>query len=386
MHKNKPRGEPPAYEKAARALVHEFGDADSRFAMEGDELLGAMTNINNYKKITLALDIEFQSAIGDPKVYETESSIKGYHKASFIRELGVLVFLHGDNGWRYMGHVFVNFPPITKYGFTYDDMQFMDAEPCTVTPETEKQMQANEEPFVFANVVRPHIEEWGGTQGLLQAINDHPILKGLVDDRTRDRIQGLNDIDPSRLQDELEYIEKRLRKLSYEVYGRDVPKGLQKQFLKQFELYWVDADVKKRLLDREKVKRFMEVFSTVTRFGLYLVKGTRDLSTIRNTWKLFGEPTEVNTKDMYDIEVFNGLSRDLFGSSQLETTYNGLRMIKTFKEFQWTFDKVKADAGEKAHNPVVDSYMTFVVAVIMNVVLQRVLRTETNTSSLAQSS
>src|SRR5579885_1261526 len=84
----------------------------------------AFNNINNYKSLSICLDIEFQASLikKNTNKYTIFQNEKGDDTAKFIREIGILFFAKqvigsNENIWYYIGHIFVNFDSLENYGF-----------------------------------------------------------------------------------------------------------------------------------------------------------------------------------------------------------------------------------------------------------------------------
>lgn len=332
------------------------------------ELLRIFYNINNYKNILVCFDIEFQSAITNNKKYITTPNMKGDKVARFIRELGGLFFVKDNRYWYYIGHIFINFSPLEAYGFQKKDLRHIESKYASVTNETFNIMEQNEEPF--------HLERYIKFKNMIdlkkKLMKDY-IFKKIVDPQTKKRI--LNKIEmlnkSTQPESDLRYIEKILYKIQFEIYGKYLNQELIDQLSISNEAYWNDPLVKERLIEN-KEDIFFDLFKEISNEAIFLVKGRMDFIAMKNSQFLISKNNNLNFDHYYDIETFNGFSSLVCQSSQLENTYKCLIDKKYPSNIKVLLDQIKASIGGiKAHNPLVDSYFTIVVAIIINLGLNQ---------------
>lgn len=337
-----------------------------------DTILKSLNNINNYKHILFAMDAEFQTNINDLK---------------YVRELGMLIFVRDKGGmYYYVGHIFVNFFSVVKFGVNIDNLRPVYTTYATVTDKIRKEMEDNENVFMMDRFVnglddnklfRDRNEWTRKVDDVIEKINNDWIYNNILNDGLKKSvIVSLNfirkDKNFNNVCKEINMLKKKLMKVKFDIFGQDI-KGtpLYDNFLKSHQLYWNDMYVLKRieLLDG-KHELFFDLFSKLSDSSMFMVKGVQDFDALNNTLSLFKYDIKLNFKSYYDIEIFNGLSNYLYNSSQLETTYENIIKLKVYKQFaKPIFDVIMHNVGNRAHNPVADSLFTIIVAVTMNIVL-----------------
>lgn len=113
----------------------------------------------------------------------------------------------------------------------------------------------------------------------------------------------------------------------------------------------------------------MELMESIIKDSILVIKGKQDIIAIKNSFTLVLNRSGPTMDNNYDIETFNGFSKNMFDSSQLEETYKNIIKYDSYHQTnaKAIFDEIKKDIGDKAHNPVVDSLFTIVVAVVINI-------------------
>lgn len=371
-------------------LFEQFSTIESlSFIKINDKTLSnAFNNINNYKPLTICLDIEFQSAIinknakSTPK-YIHETNINNDHTAKFIREIGILFFIKDyDLSVYYIGHLLLNFKSLEHFGFDFDRMRSIGVNYSTVSNDTYEAMKTIENIFHLENIITPLNNEqlfkdkkkYGvRIKKIKKEVNSNYLFKKLLKKSVQSNINdifnqivGLNDFND--IQDKLKYIKRHLGSIQHEIYAKYLKKD-DKLILNQLsELYWSDELVQNRLkfIDK-KYGFFMSSFKYLTQQTVFVLKGRMDIVALKNTYMLINKADELQINNYYDIETFNGLSSFLYSSSQLENTYNGLIKTSLYDDTAKNFfDEIGKNIGNKAHNPVVDSLFTIVVAIVIN--------------------
>lgn len=355
-----------------------------------NEMTLAFNNINNYKPIALCLDIEFQSAIINKKnelKYINTSTVNMDLTAKFIRELGMMFFIRDLNHkWYYIGSVFVNFNSLSDYGFDLKELRLIGSKYATVTKETYDRIVNNEKNLLIDDVILPlwNEDNFKNKQyyteiiyKTIKTLKSNFMFTNLIKSNIRDKIVKILDgmvlIDNfDDILKDLKFIKKQLHNIQYELYGKYLKGNLLKYLLATHTLYWNDGLVKERMkLIKNKESYFIDQLHNLIRDSVLVIKGRMDIIAIRNMSQLINL-TDIPIEHYYDIETFNGFSQYMYKSAQLEETYNNLikspQYIKYAKNF---FDAITLSIGEKAHNPLVDSLFTIVVAITINLGLNK---------------
>jgi len=318
----------------------------------------ALRNLTTMSRIIISLDAEFQTVLDESMPY-TEINFKGDKVAPMIRELGMMIFLMDkkDMVWYYIGNLHVNF---NIYSDVYK-IRYLLSKYCTVTDNTRKIMENNDKFFDVSQI-------YNLSKGqIYKIINKSFLVNEFTNnkDKILDIIQSNN-----QLFDKDKYmIQRLLRNIPFEVYGEYI-KGTKYEdiFTTQFDLYMGDKLVKDRLLSHEQELLLLDILYKLTPYTCIVLKGKRDMYALNNTVKYTGYTNNINFTDIYDIEIFNAFSRNNYGNAQLETTYNGLIETDIYhKHVRREFKHIQRSIGGDAHNPVVDSLFTIIVAIVINI-------------------
>lgn len=358
-------------------------DSFSFIKITDQKIINAFNNINNYKQLSICFDVEFQSALSTKKniVYDDNGKIV------YIREIGLMFFVHYENFIYYIGHIFLNFKSLDKFdGFHKKDIRLITSKYATVTNVTHELMSEYEDVFHIDTILDPldqldknNFINDGKYKRIVNDISkelfQNYLFKKKLDQKTKDNIKIsfgylLKAETIEQVQIEIKYIKRQLNNIQYEIYAKDLEgSNLLKNFNKIHELYWNDKLVIERLkLIEGKYEEFMQLFNLLSKDAILVVKGKMDLIAMKNTANIINPKITMNINKLYDIETFNGFSKMHFGSSQLENTYRSLIETNIYKgSVKMIFTKIGKSIGEKAHNPVVDSFFTIVVAVIINI-------------------
>lgn len=353
-------------------FINNFVTTDNSFLIEDKKINSALNNINNYKNLLISLDIEFQTFINkeDNLLTDRETTITGESISSFPREFGMLIFQNNRGTWKYVGRCFINFDALYNYEKTQKDImesKLLQSKYSTTTDEISKKLIENEEVFHLEKLL-DGLEDMDQitAKDKINSILDNQLIQIFVNQQLQDKLIKLPESD--NYDNDLKYLKRRFSKIIFEIYGKYLPLEYKDRFIQQAQLYWDDIHVKERMI-KEREFWFLELFAKISHQTLFLIKGERDLIAIKNIYRLFlGSDKFININHKYDIEVFNGMSHTVFGSSQLEATYKGLSRLPQFMDNKTFFKKIEQETGVTAHNPLTDSYFTLTVAIIMNMI------------------
>ncbi len=359
--------------------------------IRSNQLRKAFNNINNYKPLTICLDAEFQSAIIVEEHLFFDLNIKGDKYSSFIKEFGLLFFVTDiDYNFYYIGNLFMNFVQLDKLGdekgmkgmkgidlgFDQTDMRLLNSKYSTVSDNTLKQIEKIEKIFHLELILDDNLNNNYG-KDITKYLANNALFNEFVPESNKPKILDITtklDSDIDILQNELKYIKRQLSQVKFEVFGRYIHDEYLETYTKMQELYNTDHIVKKRIdvVQDLDYMLFFQNFEQVLGDSLLVIKGMRDVYAIKNMYKLFSnKDKELNLYNYYDIETFNGFSHNFYKNSQLEETYKGLIQTKIYKGIATDFfDQITENFEDnRAHNPLVDSLFTIVVAVVMNLVI-----------------
>lgn len=288
------------------------------------------------QKYLIFLDIEFQNFIE-----------KGVQKP-YILELGIIIFEKGKLYPILVEHV--NFPL-----FVSDNVRLLGIEYCSASQATENKMLEIQNKFI----IKPILDDVKSKKKLITFI-PHREVKDLLREAIEKNDQSILDINK-------DLIEKQAAKAMFNMYYNRIPKEYQLLFKFYMNLYENDVDVKKRVKDPKKyLDNLIKYFSD----GLVVHKETTDLQAFDNDTRYY--KTDLRIINNFDIAVFNRTLVSKVLSPSLNNTYIYLydEKIKTNDEILKFHDHilevVKKRIGKyKAHNPLVDAFMTIFVFLLM---------------------
>lgn len=348
------------------------------------QLENAFYNINNYKPLTICLDIEFQSIFS-----ETENLYNEYilidDIVRFIRELGALFFIRDVNmKLYYIGYIFIGFKSLEEFKCDSNYIKLIGSKFSTVSNKTKNNMVKIESTFTVENIMTPLYNEnifdqhkkWVKlVDNVVGQLNDNYLIKKFIADEMRNNIirTVISFKNMAKYKDvaiKLKYIERQLSKVQHQVYRKSLIKNDQDVFDRIHNLYWSDKEVRERVnVMSDNYSKFMNLFRGLESQAILVLKGKMDIVALKNSCRLVTGSDFLSLSNYYDIETFNGFSSLHFKSSQLENTFIGLSKLKEYNTVKPFFDKIFKSVGNKAHNPVVDSLFTIIVAVMINIVL-----------------
>ena len=367
------------------------------------KLIDAFNNINNYKPLSICLDIEFQSAIITNDKYISNETIKNEKSAKFIREIGMLFFIKDqDYNIYYVGNIFLNFKSLADFGFDIKNIRLIGVKYATVTEDTFSKMDNLENKFHIDTLIEPLYQKklFGNEKKykseikqIINTLSKNYLFNNLLKQNVKDtifnilgKLQNISNIDNfDNVLKELKYIKKQLNNAQYEIYSKYLNDINQKDFNKLNTLYWNDKLVKDRLnIINGKYDVFMKLFKVLSSDSILIVKGKMDLIALKNMFVLIIDKNDLKLEHYYDIETFNGFSSTHYKGSQLEDTYKNLINYEIYKKIaKPLFDQIIINIGDKAHNPVVDSLFTIIVAIIINLGLNEYFSKNINTNLIA---
>lgn len=277
------------------------------------------------KQYLTSLDIEFQDVLkenysGDKTrliPFDKYSTPPNEISYKFIRELAFIVYLKDNSGqWYYIGKVFVNLPLL-------DDITWIAHTFASVTSETANNMIKREQSL------------------------------GIIDN-------DLEIVNPDIFYG---------KEMTNNTYANDNQKAA----------YLRDKLVVSRsgiTFDDKRSIQFMENLVYLLENAVTIVKGSLDMDSIHNHMIHLKMTPELTKYKVNDVIVHNDLSHELFKSAKLENTFNGIMRLG-FNSIHDIANKViQFDAygrmTSKAHDPLVDSMMALIVAIIMPNIITRI--------------
>jgi len=302
--------------------------------VENEKLKMAFLNIG-IKELIIAYDIEFKKVHESFSKEYIASRSEFLYEIGFIREFGMLMFLKDvkTNDIYYIGDIFLNFPHFDKLNIDKDLTRIVISDYSSVNDKVRTKMEKNQNKFLNEEFIKSYLKQH------------------------------------NRL-DRLDFFINNKKKILFDIIRQYLSDEYKKIFDKQWELYLNDELVKNRTINLEDMDYFLKTFHSFNRNVVYIVKGKNDMEAIVNMCKISQNNKLENGfiySSYYDIEIFNGFSRNIYGDAKLETTYNNIINSKLYKQNASSFfDQVKKRIPEIAHNPVADSLFSTIVAISIN--------------------
>jgi hypothetical protein len=286
-------------------------------------------------KYIIFLDIEFQN-------FNIKS--KQYH---YILELGIIIFEKGKEMPILIEHV--NFPILD-----FPNMRLLGVEYATVSDKTEEKMIKNQDKLI----INADLEDIKKKKKLINYIPNKMVKIYLKD--------AIINNDKKRIEENKELIEKQAKKAMYTYFYYYMPTDYKKVFENQIELYKNDKLVNERLVNP---KEYLVKLNKYFKNGLLVHKEGTDLEALRNDFNHYKIESEV--KKCFDIAIYNKFFEKV-DSASLHKSYLYLYENKInndkdlLKYHNKLLDLVNAKMEKfKAHNPLVDSFMTIFIYLLM---------------------
>jgi len=287
------------------------------------------------KKYLIFLDIEFQNF--QPKN-------KQIHH---IQELGLIIFEKGKIDPIVIEHV--NFPILNLNNF-----RLINCDYANVSEKTEKEMQDIQDKFI----IKPNLTDIKSKQNLIKYIPDKGIRNLLK--------QAFDSSNEALLDASKERLDKMTKKAMFNYYYNRLPNEYKNLMKKQINLYKNDPLVIKRLVDP---KEYLLRLNNYLKEGILVHKEGTDLEALRNDFSYY--KIEGKVLFNYDIAIHNNYFSK-FGASSLHKSYLHLYEDKIKKDPSLLkyHDKLIELINKKmikfrAHNPLVDAFMTIWVYLLM---------------------
>ena len=290
------------------------------------------------KKYLIFLDIEFQNF--QPK----------NKQINHILELGLIIFEKGKIDPIIIEHV--NFPILNL-----NNMRLIGCEYSNVSEKTEKDMEEIQNQFI----IKPQLDDIKSKQKLIKYIPDKNIRNLLK--------QALESSNEALLDASKERIEKFANKAMYNYYYNRLPNEYKKLMKQQINLYKNDTLVKKRLVSQIGIRDYLLRLNNYFKEGILVHKEGTDLEAIKNDFSFY--KIEGKVINNYDIAIHNNYFSK-FEASSLHKSYlhlyeNKIKKDPTLLKYH---DKLIELINKKmikfrAHNPLIDAFMTIWVYILM---------------------
>lgn len=309
-----------------------------------------LSGISPHSPIAFFYDVEFQHQM-----------VRGQQEITYPLEIGGILFARIATVWWYLANFHMNCPIVGPF----ESLRVFQSKYVTVSPSTSAALADIEKQYLFGD----SLDE--ATDSATFAARYNLALQSNMARR-----RGLRSILWSFRKGAIQTSErskivKKFKGIAFTLSCRDIGRH---NFYKIWRLYSNDSWVKLRKthIDSEWCKAFHDLVEQSTS----IVKGNMDIKAINNLFHL-ASVTPLNRNKMWvvDIAEYNPILFKICGSAQLENTVRclfqkskvNIDMSRQFNTLRLKLCLQNTDTDEIiAHNPLVDSFFTLIVAVIMS--------------------
>lgn len=370
------------------ALLDDLGTI-TNFVVEDDTLNKAFDYIANHNKILVAFDIEFHNRVSHENSNFLGTMKNNKFVAPFVRELGMVFLIKNTmNKWNYFGNMFINFPN----DYSNDSIIYILSKYASISDPSRKVMEKNDSYFNVLESVNEIVEDDDDDNDNESAelsdkqINQIESIEHVLKRPFIKKVLGKQDYgmlrvflgyliaanDNKKFRQTLNNIRRLIKDVPYNITRLQLNDNELHMFNKQLKTYYTDTKVKKRMINKEDQKAIFNLLTQIDKLTCYVVKGKMDFYALKNDYfALYKTSPHFKFNYVYDIEIFNKVSNDKYGSAQLEKTFEGMSGSLMYKKYLDSFvDKILGSfEDQRAHNPLIDSFYTIVVALMINLVL-----------------
>ena len=311
-------------------LLKNITDKNILFTLVNDNLQYLYSNLTN-KNYIFIFDIEFINYLIDKINY------------NYIFEIGGIIIHKYNNKWYIIAFFNYNIKPI----YVDNNMYLLNSEYSTISNETYNKIKKYEFKLLPHNIYTD-----------IKNINIDELFKNKLVNKflSKDKIY--------KLYKDKNYkkIHKELKQIIFKINGNNL---LNNKLKYEFNLYnkinnliLNDPDINNRYVD--KIKNNLILLKKIIINGYSIVKGTEDFKAITNTFNIYNIK-QIQFIDYFDIAKFNKELYELCNSAELKNTFDCLMQKKLISYNDDIYLELKKYKYIKAHNPLVDSFMTLII-------------------------
>ena len=287
--------------------------------------------VSNRDYIT-CFDCEFQSYLLNNDKYIGESINIGnrlYDIKSFVLEIGGILLKKKDKQWYIIGDFMFNNPVLInedRKNFNYQTVRMLIPEYINIKESTAKKLNK------YYN-------------SIMESVNEKKFMN--VFDRkseTRFRLYG------SFFRNENNFLDNYDNKKMFE-----------------YHVKIIDDYIKETKYRTYSMKEISDFYYNICKYSTLIVKGNRDIETMKNIITLTNSKYKTNYYiryiDKIDIENFNNIFKLKTNSAKLEDNYKSILKTKDKMISNFVKELEKIHSMKKAHNPLVDALFTLIVCI-----------------------
>lgn len=297
--------------------------------------LNEFYNKLNYQYIII-FDVEFLKFKINSKQIQT------------IHEMGGIILVKENNNW-YLKYIFhLNMPLLQN---DLNNLYLLTSTYNTLTDENTKKVKELENELL----IHPKLidKQNLSNESTIQIIKKNKLSKIYLNNK---KIKKLLQTKKKNYD---KFI-KELGRIKHLVYGNDLInfKKEHKLFLEIINIILNDSTAMNRTIQKpyEFIKLTNELFSK----SFLIIKGIEDIKALKNHSILLNLKPQTNLK-YFDISKFNNTLFTKCNSAELEKTFICLEKMNLTQTYNEYYEIVKTFTKEKAHNPLVDSYYTWII-------------------------
>jgi hypothetical protein len=153
---------------------------------------------------------------------------------------------------------------------------------------------------------------------------------------------------------------KKNKKYCFKINGYSLKDKIKHDlFVKIINNIFNDKEYKKRLIIDDV--NFMKLTVKLFNKSFLIVKGEEDFKALNNQLVLLNVKKKFIFKNYFDIAFFNNFLFKKCGSAELEKSYYCLENLGFTKTFNKYLEIIITFTKLKAHNPLIDSYLTWII-------------------------
>ena len=265
-----------------------------------------------------------------------------------IHEIGGILLIKENEIW-YLKCIFhINLPPLEK---NVNNLYLLTSTYNTLSPDNDIKVKHLENKLLVYN----------------QIINNN----SLSDDEIYNLIKNdkISNIYLKKYLNKMKLpnILKNLNKVKHIIYGNDL-----KKYHKQYKLFTKinniilnDPLVIKRTITNHKL--FLKLTNELFIESYLIVKGIEDLKALKyHSMILNIKSYDHSNFNYFDIAQYNNVLFKNCNSAELEKSYQCLEKSNLTQKYNQYFDIIKNFTNNKAHNPLIDAYYTWIIFNIYN--------------------
>jgi hypothetical protein len=266
-----------------------------------------------------------------------------------IHEIGGILLIKENNIW-YLKCIFhINLPPLEK---KIDNLYLLTSTYNTLSIDNDIKVKNLENKLLVYNQIINN-----------NKLSDNDIYNLIKNDKISNIYlkKYLNKIKIPNLL-------KKLNKVKHIIYGNDI-----KKYHKQYNIFTKinniilnDPLVKERTIINHKL--FLKLTNELFIESYLIVKGIEDLKALKyHSMILNIKSYDYSSFNYFDIAQYNNVLFKNCDSAELEKSYICLEKANLTQKYNQYFDIIKKFTNNKAHNPLIDAYYTWIIFNIYNI-------------------